>query len=264
MLILYNVKAECEKEFPNFQLKTFFIEPVCNVVLIGYTENVNEIENRINGIISSIKRFPIEDFKNDNQVQYLDKNQSELFKLIQENGIKCSIEIDTINGLIYGDFINENEFDRLKSLINDFLKKANLNEPISAKLDVELHESRLILIHSVERNIRKQFEEVQITRNKRKIELFGDYDHVNGCIKFIKRFLESIISEEFSSGDANGVMLVKNSEKDFVLSLKFDPKILCVVNFDIDKNLFIIYSNNRESIELCKNHIKEYIDKIKQ
>jgi hypothetical protein len=256
MLFLHNVKGECEKEFENFKFQFQYDDESCIVILIGIRMNVIQSEIKIRNILNSVKRILIEKIKTEKEISLLKENYGELIKLMQMKDIKCTLEIDNVNNSISANLINENDIDQVIVLIDDLLKS---NTVITFKLDVELLESRLFMMHNIDKVLKKQFDGLKVNRNKKYIELVGSHNNVKESVEIIKQFLATIISDQFQCNDKNGTEIIKSNEKDFVLSLS-EKKILCVVNFDLDTNLFIISSSDRDSIERCKNHIKNYIE----
>ena len=118
------------------------------------------------------------------------------------------------------------------------------------------------MMNNIEKSLKKKFNGLKVNRYKKYIELDWNHNDVNKSAEIIKRFLETIISEEFLYNDKSGIETIKNNEKDFVLSLS-EFKILCVVSLNLEENLFVIHSIDGASIDMCKNHIKEYIQNKK-
>ena len=256
MLILYKLKKEFEEAFENFKFNLQILENSCVLNLRGKRINVFESMKRIEEIRQNMKKFPVYVTKN---FEVLDQCNTELNELMKENNIKCAFEIDKNKSQLYAYLIDETKYDEVVYLVEMLEQKFEKDEEVSSKIEMQLFELRLFVIYKIDKEIKLKYPKIKVNRSKTSVELLGHFREIIRAKEIIKNFKETIICVKFAY-DAVGIDYVKTNERDFIMNLA-EEKMLCVVDFDLENNFFLIRTKYLDLIETYKTFIQNFIKK---
>jgi hypothetical protein len=259
MLILYNLKGQYEKKFVDFKVKFQYIGANFSVIFEGIRKDIGEIKEVVRDITKKMKKIVVDGVRSVEEIDFFKTNVPNLFRLMQENQIKCTFEVDSSQNLLFAYLIDENDIDLVKTLVEkNILKKGSIEKNV--KIELKLFEYRMFVVNGIERVVKKKYIELAINKqNKKAVELVGDEKNVTAAKEMIDDFLKKIVREDLSY-NKEGIKFVKDNEKDFVTSLG-KGKISCVVDFDFEKNCFLIYAIDQKMIDECKIFIETFLKK---